>query len=233
MYLNPPGSFQAEGATKAIENMIMMGAKADAVLHKRAAEAHHKAIFSIGASKKGVTSREAWDEVNDAVMDVCNAVAATTDPGGRPCVKPRTKCSAADVACAGSREFKDKIDWKSGRCFQPLPGVTAKQALKAVGRAIVLGSKIGAGELEASAESRAEALASAGASGVSSLCDCAAVDAAIERAVVFAPTSKAMGAFNAVAGVIEPEVPGNPMSGISPAGASKARGVLEFEQSEF
>jgi len=44
---------------KAIGENIVMGAKADAVLLKKAAETHHEAIPSIGAGKNGAPSCEA------------------------------------------------------------------------------------------------------------------------------------------------------------------------------
>ena len=74
---------------KAIDKMIVMGAKADGNALKAAAEAHHKAIGSIDAT--GVTSAADHEAVNAAlgrvigsvpkstVMDVYNAFAGIVD----------------------------------------------------------------------------------------------------------------------------------------------------------
>jgi len=279
LFLKPPGSFQPEKALTAIDKMIVMGAKADAVLLKKAAEAHHKAILSIGASKNGVASREAWDEVNAAlgrviasvpeedVMAVYNAVADITDPAVPAYLKGLADGPKADAAYSGLLAFANtvkaqntgyasfistpkgdaidvaakelseaaypflkEIDWKSDLYFQPLPGITAKQALKAVDKAIVMGSKMGPRELKLGAEAHHKAIMSMDASGVTSLEDFTAVNAAIGRMIVSTPTSKVMDVYNAFAGIVKPEVPSKLMSGVNSADAQKAyNALLEFK----
>lgn len=89
MCLKPlPGKIAPE-VMKAIDNIIVMGAKVDGNALKAAAEAHHKAIGSIGA--KGVTSAADYEAVNAAfgrvvasvtkatVMDVHNSMAHITE----------------------------------------------------------------------------------------------------------------------------------------------------------
>jgi len=278
LFLKPPGAFQPEKAMTAIDKMIVMGAKADAVLLKKAAEAHHKAILSIGASKTGVASREAWDEVNaalgrviasvdtDTVMDVYNAVSDITDPAVPAYLKSQVDGAAADRAYAGLLEFaktvkasqtgqqafvvppKDEIgaaakelseaaypflkeiDWKSDLYVQPLPGVTTKQALKAVDKAIFLGSKMGPKELKLGAEAHHKAIMSMDASGVTSLEDFTAVNAALGRMIASAPTARVMDTYNAFASIVKPEVPSKLISGVNAGDASKAYSAfLEFK----
>ncbi|CAK0827757.1 unnamed protein product [Prorocentrum cordatum] len=142
LYLKPPRSFQADGATTAIEKMIVMGANADAVLLTMAAEANHKAILNIGASKNGAASRAAWGEVvaalgrviasapEETVTDVYNAIAAIAHPGVPAYLKSMAKGSASDAACAGFLEFRDVV--------------RASQTSQAVGSIVAKGDAIGA-----------------------------------------------------------------------------------------
>ena len=62
---------------KAIDNMIVMGAQADPKLLKAAADAHHKAIGSIGGAN-GVTSKADWEAVNAALGHVIASVPEST-----------------------------------------------------------------------------------------------------------------------------------------------------------
>ena len=89
VYLKPLPGVSPQQSLKAIDKMIVMGAKADGNALKAAAEAHHKAIGSIDAS--GVTSAADYEAVNAAlgrviasvpkstVMDVYNAFAGIVD----------------------------------------------------------------------------------------------------------------------------------------------------------
>ena len=89
IYLKPLPGKTAPETLKAIDKMIVMGAKMDGNLLKAAAEAHHKAIGSIDAT--GVTSAADYEAVNAAigrlvasvpkttVMDVYNSMAGIVD----------------------------------------------------------------------------------------------------------------------------------------------------------
>ena len=89
VYLKPLPGASPQQSLKAIDKMIVMGAKADGNALKAAAEAHHKAIGSIDAS--GVTSAADYEAVNAAlgrviasvpkstVMDVYNSFAGMVD----------------------------------------------------------------------------------------------------------------------------------------------------------
>merc|ERR1712228_295154 len=108
-----------------------------------------------------------------------------------------------------------QIDWKSDLYVQPLPGVTTKKALK---------------ELKLGAEAHHKAIMSMDASGLTSLEDFTAVNAAIGRMIVSTPTSKVMDVYNAFASIVKPEVPSKLMSGVNSADAQKAyNALLEFK----
>merc|ERR1712019_119333 len=110
---------------------------------------------------------------------------------------------------------------------QPLPGVTAKQALKAVDKAIELGSKMGPKELKLGAQAHHKAITSMDASGVTSLEDFTAVNAALGRMIASAPKARVMETYNAFAGIVKPEVPSKLMSGVNPTDAAKAYPFLK------
>merc|ERR1711972_854959 len=180
LYLQAPGQFQPLKALKAIDKMIVLGAQADPKLLSAAAAAHHKAIGSI-SGPNGVTSKADWEAVNAAlgrvfasvpeatVMDVYNAVSDITDPGAPAYLKSLVNGADADKAYAAFLEFKDVVkkslsdasypflkgvDWTSSLYLKPLPGATAKDALKAIDKAIVMGSSIDGNLLKAASMPR-------------------------------------------------------------------------------
>merc|ERR1712179_308065 len=67
LYLQSPGAFKPLEAIKAIDKMILMGAQADPKLLKAAADAHHKAIGSIGGAN-GASASQALKAVDKAIV---------------------------------------------------------------------------------------------------------------------------------------------------------------------
>merc|ERR1719206_43002 len=215
LYLQSPGAFKPLEAIKAIDKMILMGAQADPKLLKAAADAHHKAIGSVGGAN-GVTSKADWEAVNAAlgrviasvpestVMDVYNSVSAITDSGVPAYLKSTVNGADAEKAYSAFLAFKDvvkknqvsspgpaasapsgdsigaaakklsdasypflkSVDWKSDIYLKPLPGVSAKDALKAVDKAIVMGAAADGNALKAAAEAHHKAIGSIDASGL-------------------------------------------------------------------
>merc|ERR1712190_283623 len=279
LYLQSPGAFKPLEAIKAIDKMILMGAQADPKLLKAAADAHHKAIGSIGGAN-GVTSKADWVAVNAAlgrviasvpestVMDVYNSVSSVTDPGVPAYLKSLVNGADAEKAYAGFLEFKDvvkknqvssagapasavsgdkigeaakklsdasypllkDVDWTSDLFIKPLPGASASQALKAVDKAIVMGSAMDGNLLKAAAEAHHKAIGSIDAKGVTSAADYEAVNAALGRAIASVPTSKVMDVYNAFSGLVNPAVPNKLFSGVSPLEANAAaKAFYEFK----
>merc|ERR1719156_225818 len=120
IYLQAPGAFKPLEAVKAIDKMIVLGAQADPKLLKAAADAHHKAIGSIGGAN-GVTTKANWEAVNAAlgrvvasvpestVMDVYNAVSDITDPAVPAYLKSFVNEVNADAAYTAFLAFKDVV----------------------------------------------------------------------------------------------------------------------------
>mmetsp|Transcript_36321 Transcript_36321/g.78328 ORF Transcript_36321/g.78328 Transcript_36321/m.78328 type:complete len:203 (-) Transcript_36321:76-684(-) len=120
IFLQAPGKFQPLEALKAIDKMIVMGAKMDGNLLKAAAEAHHKAIGSIDAT--GVTSAADYEAVNAAigrlvasvpkttVMDVYNSMAGVVDSSVPNNLFSKVNPLDAVAAAKGFYTFKDVVE---------------------------------------------------------------------------------------------------------------------------
>merc|ERR1712056_162272 len=279
IYLQAPGAFKPLEAVKAIDKMIVMGAQADPKLLKAAADAHHKAIGSIGGAN-GVTSQADWEAVNAAlgrviasvpestVMDVYNSVSSITDQKVPAYLKSLVNGADAEKAYAAFLTFKDvvkknqvssagapasavsgdkigeaakklsdasypflkEVDWTSDLFIKPLPGASASQALKAIDKAIVMGSAIDGNLLKAAAEAHHKAIGSINASGVTSAADYEAVNAALGRVVASVPASKVMDVYNAFAGLVNPAVPNKLFSSVNALDANAAaKAFYEFK----
>ena len=103
-----------------------------------------------------------------------------------------------------------------------MPGVSAAKALKAVDKAIVMGSAMDGNLLKAAASAHHQAIGSIDAAGVTSAADYASVTAALGRAIASAPTSKVMDVYNAFAGIVQPSVPNTLFSKVDPLAANAA-----------
>merc|ERR1712241_153772 len=119
VYLKPLPGKTAPETLKAIDKMIVMGAKMDGNLLKAAAEAHHKTIGSIDAT--GVTSAADYEAVNAAlgrlvasvpkskVMDVFNAFKDIAGGGVPNNLFSTVDPLAASAAAKAFYEFKDVV----------------------------------------------------------------------------------------------------------------------------
>merc|ERR1712046_96309 len=279
LYLQAPGQFQPLKALTAIDKMIVLGAQADPKLLKAAADAHHKAIGSIGGAN-GVTSKADWEAVNAAlgrviasvpestVMDVYNSVSSVTDPGVPAYLKSLVNGADADAAYSAFLTFKDvvkknqvasagasatvpsgdkigaaakklsdasypflkEIDWTSDLFMKPLPGASASQALKAVDKAIVMGSAMDGNLLKAAAEAHHKAIGSIDGKGVTSAADYEAVNAALGRVVASVPAAKVMDVYNVFAKLVNPAVPNKLFSTVNALDANAAaKAFYEFK----
>merc|ERR1712226_1597434 len=247
IYLQAPGKFQPLEAIKAIDKMIVMGSQADPKLLKAAADAHHKAIGSVTGAND-VTSKADWEAVNAALgrviasvpeaayaaflqfkdvvkqNQVTSAAPATTAPTGDSIGVAAAKLSAE------SYPFLKSVDWLSPIYLKPLPGASADKALKAVDKAIVMGSAMDGQLLKQAAAAHHKAIGSIDATGVTSAADYEAVNAALGRVVASVPKSKVMDVFNAFSGVVGPNIPNKMFSMADPLAASAAaKAFYEFK----
>merc|ERR1712007_54811 len=132
---------------------------------------------------------------------VASAGASATVPSGDKIGESAKKLSDA------SYPFLKEVDWTSDLFMKPLPGVSASQALKAVDKAIVMGSAIDGNLLKAAAEAHHKAIGSIDAKGVTSSADYEAVNAALGKVIASVPTGQVMDVYNAFAKITPGDVP--------------------------
>merc|ERR1712050_575839 len=138
--------------------------------------------------------------------------------------------AAAEKLSAASYPFLKSINWLSDIYTKPFPGTSLKDNLKAVDKAIVMGTNMDGNLLKAAAEAHHKAIGSIDANGVTSAADYEAVNAALGRVVASVPTATVMDVYNAWAGIISPSVPNKLFSGVSPLEANAAaKAFYEFK----
>merc|ERR1712241_1347791 len=153
--------------------------------------------------------------------------------GATPAVAGPTGDSIGVAAAKLSTEsypFLKSVDWTSPIYMKPLPGVSADKTLKAVDKAIVMGSAMDGNLLKQAAAAHHKAIGSIDAKGVTSAADFEAVNAALGRVVASVPKSKVMDVFNAFKDVVGPTIPNNMFALADPLAASQAaKAFYEFK----
>merc|ERR1719493_308261 len=138
--------------------------------------------------------------------------------------------AAAKKLSDASYPFLKSVDWTSDLYLKPLPGISAKDALKAIDKAIVMGAAADGNALKAAAEAHHKAIGSIDARGVTSAADYEAVNAALGRVVASVPTSKVMDVYNAFAKIVGGTVPNKLFSTVDPLAANAAaKAFYEFK----
>merc|ERR1712228_146681 len=99
----------------------------------------------------------------------------------------------------GSYPFLKEIDWTSD-VYGKLPTAGPLETLKAIDKMIVMGAAMDSAALKAGANAHHKAIGSIDGSGVTSLADYTAVNAAIGHMIASVPESKTMDVYNAFAG---------------------------------
>jgi len=155
---------------------------------------------------------------------VASAGAAASAPSGDKIGEAAKKLSDA------SYPFLKEVDWTSDLYIKPLPGASASQALKAIDKAIVMGSAMDGNLLKAAAEAHHKAIGSVDANGLTSAADYEAVNAALGRAIASVPTSKVMDVYNAFSGLVNSAVPNKLFSSVNALDANAAaKAFYEFK----
>merc|ERR1719206_1573356 len=130
--------------------------------------------------------------------------------------------AAAQSLSDASYPFLKDIDWTSSIYLKPLPGTSAKNALQAIDKAIVMGSKMDGNLLKAAAEAHHKAIGSIDANGVTSQADYVAVNAALAKAIASVPTNQVMDVYNAFAKIVPGQVPNMMFNMVNPLDANAA-----------
>jgi len=138
--------------------------------------------------------------------------------------------AAAGKLSSASYPFISDVDWTSDVYLKPLPGVSAKEALTAVDKMIVMGASMDGKLLKEAAEAHHKAIGSVDSKGVTSAADYGAVNAALGKLIASVPQSQVMDVYNAFAKILNPVIGNNLFQFSKGADAIAAyKGLLEFK----
>merc|ERR1712050_376141 len=113
--------------------------------------------------------------------------------------------AAAEKLSAASYPFLKSINWLSDIYTKPFPGTSLKDNLKAVDKAIVMGTNMDGNLLKAAAEA-----------------DHKALNAALAKAIASVPSNQVMDVYNSFAKAVPAAVPNMMFSMVNPLDASAA-----------
>eukprot|EP00929_Paragymnodinium_shiwhaense_P054020 TRINITY_DN2707_c0_g2_i5.p1 TRINITY_DN2707_c0_g2~~TRINITY_DN2707_c0_g2_i5.p1 ORF type:complete len:320 (-),score=106.63 TRINITY_DN2707_c0_g2_i5:182-1033(-) len=135
--------------------------------------------------------------------------------------------AAAGKLSSASYPFIQDIDWKSELYLKPLPGVSAKEALQAVDKMIVMGASMDGKLLKEAAQAHHKAIVGADANGVATAADYEAVNAALGKIIASVPQSQVMDVYNSFAKILPPVV-GNNLFSMFSKGAAGADAIAAY-----
>jgi hypothetical protein len=114
--------------------------------------------------------------------------------------------AAAGKFASASYPFIKDVDWTSELYTKPLPGVSAKEALQAVDKMIVMGATMDGKLLKEGAAAHHNAIGAIDAKGVTSEAAYEATLAAIGKMIASVPASQVMDVYNTFAKILSPTV---------------------------
>lgn len=130
--------------------------------------------------------------------------------------------AAAKKLSSAAYPFLKEVSWDSNIYLTPLPGVPANTVLKAIDKALVLGTSMDSKLLQEAAQAHRKAIASMDAKLVTTEADFTAVNAAIGKLIATAPSPQVLATYNAFAGITAPDIPSKMISLVNPLDALKA-----------
>merc|ERR1712062_589004 len=166
-----------------------------------------------------------------ALIDFTSVVKANPITSSSPSASSNPAIDAAAVKLsAAAYPFIKDIDWTDSLYAKPIPGKTPQEAMKAVDKMIVMGSKMDGGALREAAMAHAKAIEGMDAKGVLSQADFQAINAGLGKAIASAGTSATMDVYKAMASLVgSSPVPNYLFSKVNPQDAIAAyNGLLEF-----
>merc|ERR1711879_573825 len=167
-----------------------------------------------------------------ALIDFTNVVKANPITSSSPSGSAASSISAASSKLsAAAYPFIKDIDWMDTLYSKPIPGKTPQEAMKAVDKMIVMGSKMDGAALKEAAMAHAKAIQGMDAKGVVTQADFEAINTGLGKAVASVPTSTVMDVYNAMAQLVgSSPVPNYLFSKVNPQDALAAyNGLLEFK----
>jgi len=143
---------------------------------------------------------------------------------------PAIDAASAKLSAAAYPFIKD-IDWTDSLYSKPIPGKTPQEAMKAIDKMIVMGSKMDGGALREAALAHAKAIEGMDAKGVLTQADFQAINTGLGKAIASAGTQATMDVYNEMAKLVgSSPVPNYLFSKVNPKDAVAAyNGLLEFK----
>merc|ERR1712217_245740 len=109
---------------------------------------------------------------------------------------------AAKTLSTAAYPLLQDVDWSSDLALKKPGSASAKDVLKAIDKALVMGAAMDGAALEEAAQAHVKAIEGMDAKGVATQADFEAINAGLGKAIASVPTSKVMDVYNAMAGVI-------------------------------
>merc|ERR1719324_733328 len=237
-----------------------MGAQMDPKLLKAGADAIHAAIGGLIASVPEATTMDVYNSVSALVdpkvpaylmstvkeADARAAYAAIVDFAGVVKANPITPSTPASKLASGAAASIDAassklsaaayplmkgIDWSDSLYSKPIPGKTPQEAIKAVDKMIVMGSKMDGAALKEAALAHAKAIEGMDAKGVLTQADFEAINTGLGKAIASAGTGPTMAVYNEMVKLAgSSPIPNYLFSKVNPQDAMAAyNGLLEFK----
>jgi len=170
-----------------------------------------------------------------ALLDFKDVVKAHPITASTPASSVSSDAAAKIGAAAGKLSsaaypLLQGVDWTSDLALKPLPGASPAQVLKAIDKALVMGSAMDGAALKEAAMAHHKAIGSVDAKLVTAAGDFEAINAGLGKAIASVPTSKVMDVYNAFAGITGPVVPNYLYSTVNPNDAQAAyNALLQFK----
>jgi len=172
----------------------------------------------------------------NALIDFTKVVKANPITPTAP-VSKVSGSAAASIEAASSKlsaaayPFIQGIDWADSLYAKPIPGKTPQEAIKAVDKMIVMGSKMDGAALKEAALAHAKAIEGMTGTGGISQADFEAINTGLGKAIASVPTNTVMDVYNEMAKLVgSSPVPNFLFSKVNPGDALAAyNGLLEFK----
>merc|ERR1719336_1068513 len=106
--------------------------------------------------------------------------------------------AASDKLSAAAYPFIKDIDWLDPLYSKPIPGKSPQEAMKAIDKMIVMGSKMDGAALKEAALAHAKAIENMDAKGVLTQADFEAINTGLGKSIASAGTAATMDVYNAM-----------------------------------
>jgi len=171
-----------------------------------------------------------------ALIDFTNVVKANPIAPSSP-VSKVSSGAASSISAASSKlsaaayPFMKDIDWLDPIYLKTAPGKTPQEAMKAIDKMIVMGSKMDGASLREAALAHAKAIDGMDSRGVLSQADFEAINTGLGKAIASVPTSTVMDVYNAMDKLVGGSpIPNFMFSKVNPNDAIAAyNGLMEFK----